>query len=139
MFVQLILYYHITISHRYCPGRPFLKSTYIYTYVMYTYTHTQAHIHQYTHTHTHIYILNTYTCIHQYIGFARHNRHWTLAEWKKVLLFLDECTKQQFVRRHIRRHLGKRFDKNYVVATMKHPQSQMIVGAMSYYDAALCI
>ena len=32
---------------------------------------------------------------------------------------------------HIRRSLGKRFDKKYVVATMKHPPSQIIWGAMS--------
>ena len=42
-------------------------------------------------------------------------------------MFSDECTMQQFVPRHmhIRRPLGKRFDKKYVVATMKHPSSQI--------------
>ena len=45
---------------------------------------------------------------------------------------------QQFVPRHmhIRRPLGKRFDKKKVVATMKHPPSHMIWGVMSCRDAA---
>ena len=37
------------------------------------------------------------------LGFARRHRHWTLAEWKKVL-FSDECTMQQSLPRrfHVR-------------------------------------
>ena len=45
---------------------------------------------------------------------------------------------QQFVPHHvhIRRPLGKRFDKKHDVATMKHLPSQMIWGAMSCHSAA---
>ena len=66
------------------------------------------------------------------LNFARRHRDWTLAEWKKVF-FSDEYTMPQFVpyQMHIRRPFGKRFDKKYVVATMKHPLSQIICGAMS--------
>ena len=50
----------------------------------------------------------------------------------------DECTMQEFVLRHmhIRRPLGKGFNKIYVVATMVHLPSQMIWGAMSCRGAA---
>ena len=37
---------------------------------------------------------------------------------------------------HIRRPLNKHFDKKHVVATMKHPPSQMIWGAMSFCGTA---
>ena len=49
------------------------------------------------------------------------------------MLFADECTKQQFVPRHmhIRWPLSKRFDKIYVVATLKHPPSHIMLGVMS--------
>ena len=65
--------------------------------------------------------------------FVRHHRHWTLAEWMKVL-FSDEYTMQQCVPRpmHIRRPLGKKC----ALATMKHPPSQIIWSAMSCRDAA---
>ena len=45
---------------------------------------------------------------------------------------------QQFVpyHMHIRRPLGKRFDKKYVVATMKQPPSQRIWGATLFLGAA---
>ena len=45
---------------------------------------------------------------------------------------------QQFAPRHIhsRRPLGNHFDKQYDVATMKHPLSQMILGSMSCRGAA---
>ena len=33
----------------------------------------------------------------------------------------------------IRRPLGKCFDRKYIVATIKHPSSQMIWGALSYF------
>ena len=71
------------------------------------------------------------------LDFARRHRHWTLAEWKKVL-FPDESIMQQFVprHRHIRRPAGKRFDEKHIVATMKHPPHQMIWGAMSCRGAA---
>ena len=53
------------------------------------------------------------------------------------MLFSDKCTMHEFVPRHMhfRRSLGKCFDKKYVVATMKHPPSQMIWGDMLYRDA----
>ena len=37
---------------------------------------------------------------------------------------------------HIMQPLGERFDKKYVVSTMKYPPNQMIWGAMSCRDAA---
>ena len=54
------------------------------------------------------------------------------------MLFGDECAMQQFVTRHmnITRSLGKRFEKKYVVAIMRHPPSQMMWGAMSCRGAA---
>ena len=69
--------------------------------------------------------------------FARCRRHWTLAGWQKVLVS-DECTMQQFVLRHmhIKRPLGKRFDKKCLVATKKHVPSQTIWGVMSCCGAA---
>ena len=51
------------------------------------------------------------------------------------MLFSDESTMQQFIphKRHVRRPVGKRFDEKYTAATMKHPPSQMIWGAMSCF------
>ena len=48
----------------------------------------------------------------------------------------NKCTMQQFVPRHMHMHMGKRFDNKYVAATMSHPPSRMIWGAMSYRGAA---
>ena len=66
------------------------------------------------------------------LAFAKKHLHWTADDWGKVL-FSDESTFQQFVVRHkhVRRPVGKRFDKKYTSATMKHPPSQMIWGAMN--------
>ena len=66
------------------------------------------------------------------LAFAKKHFHWTADNWGKVL-FSDESTFQQFVVRHkhVRRPVEKRFDKKYTSATMKHPPSQMIWGAMS--------
>ena len=50
--------------------------------------------------------------------------------YHNTVLFSDECTM------HIRRPLGKHFDKKYIVVAMKHPLSQMIWGAMSCRGAA---
>ena len=49
------------------------------------------------------------------------------------MLFSDECT---MLHMPIRRPLGKRFDKKYVVASMKHLQSQSIWGSMLCRGAA---
>ena len=46
------------------------------------------------------------------------------------MLFSDECTMQQFVRRHMHMH------EKYVVATMKHPPYQMISCVVSSFGAA---
>ena len=57
------------------------------------------------------------------------------------MLFSDKYTLQQFVPRpmHLKRPLGTRFDKKYVVTTMKHPPSEMIWGTKSLRGAAgLC-
>ena len=69
---------------------------------------------------------------------SRHVGKYYGLKWKKVL-FSNVCTKQQFVPRHmhIRRPLGKPFDKKYVVATMKLPPSQMIWGVVSCHDDAV--
>ena len=66
------------------------------------------------------------------LAFAKMHLHWTADDWGKVL-FSDESTFQQFVVRHkhVRRPVGKQFDEKYTSATMKHPPSQMIWGAMS--------
>ena len=66
------------------------------------------------------------------LQFANNHQHWTSEQWGKVL-FSDESTFQQFVvrKRHFRRPTGKRFDKRYTIATVKHPPSQMVWGAMS--------
>ena len=45
------------------------------------------------------------------------------SRWVEEMLFSD-----------IRRELGKRFDKKYVVATMKHPPIQVFWDAMSWGD-----
>ena len=68
---------------------------------------------------------------------AKKHLHWTADDWGKVL-FSDESTFQQFVVRHkhVRRPVGKRFDQKYTSATMKHPPSQMIWGAMSKNETA---
>ena len=51
------------------------------------------------------------------------------------MLFSDESTMRQFIprKRHVRQPVGKRFDEKYTAATMKHPPSQMILGAMSCF------
>ena len=66
------------------------------------------------------------------LEFAKKHLHWTADDWGKVL-FSDELTFQQFVVRHkhVRRPVGKRFYEKYTSATIKHPPSQMIWGAMS--------
>ena len=50
----------------------------------------------------------------------------------KKCLYSDKCTMQQFVPHHIhiRQPLGKHFDRKYVIATMKHSQSQIIQGSL---------
>ena len=64
------------------------------------------------------------------LNLDRCHRHWILVEW--IFVFY-ECTMQQFVPRYmsISWPLGKRFDKKYVVATMKHPPTEMIWGAVA--------
>ena len=66
------------------------------------------------------------------LAFAKRHQHWTREDWRKVL-FSDESTLQQFTvrKRNIRRPPGKRYDEKYTMATMKHPPSQMVWGAMS--------
>ena len=57
----------------------------------------------------------------KYTGLCRRLCNWFLAKWKKVL-FSEECSTHQFLPRHmhIRRPLGKRFDRQYVADTTKH-------------------
>ena len=66
------------------------------------------------------------------LAFAKKHLYWTADYWGKVL-FSDESTFQQFVvlHKHVRRPVEKRFDEKYTSATIKHPPSQMIWGAMS--------
>ena len=64
--------------------------------------------------------------------FANKSADWSEKQWVKVL-FSDESTIQQFGTRkqQVRRPVGTRFEDRYTVATMKHPPSVMIWGAMS--------
>ena len=64
--------------------------------------------------------------------FANKSADWSEKQWGKVL-FSDESTIQQFGSRkqQVRRPVGTRFEERYTVATMKHPSSVMIWGAMS--------
>ena len=64
--------------------------------------------------------------------FANKYADWSEKQWGKVL-FSDESTIQQFGTRkqQVRRPVGTRFEDRYTVATMKHPPSVMIWGAMS--------
>ena len=64
--------------------------------------------------------------------FANKSADWSEKQWGKVL-FSDESTIQQFGTRkqQVRRPVGTRFEDRYTVATMKHPPSVMIWGAMS--------
>ena len=57
------------------------------------------------------------------LAFALKHRHWTTAQWGRVL-FSDEYTIQQFVvhKRRVRRPQGNRYDNKYTISTMKHPQ-----------------
>ena len=66
------------------------------------------------------------------LKFAKAHQHWTSEDWSKVLFSDESCIQQFAVRKqHVRRPKGKRFGPKYTVATMKHPPSQMIWGAMS--------
>ena len=64
--------------------------------------------------------------------FANKSADWSEKQWVKFL-FSDESTIQQFGTRkqQVRRPVGTRFEDRYTVATMKHPPSVMIWGAMS--------
>ena len=64
--------------------------------------------------------------------FANKSADWSEKQWVKVL-FSDESTIQQFGTRKqkVHRAVGTRFEVRYTVATMKHPPSVMIWGAMS--------
>ena len=63
--------------------------------------------------------------------FANKYADWSEKQCGKVL-FSDESTIQQFGTRkqQVRRPVGTRFEDRYTVATMKHPPSVMIWGAM---------
>ena len=64
--------------------------------------------------------------------FVNKYADWSEKQWGKVL-FSDESTIQQFGTRkqQVRRPVSTRFEDRYTVATMKHPPSVMIWGAMS--------
>ena len=64
--------------------------------------------------------------------FANKYADWSEKQWGKVL-FSDELTIQQFGshKQQVRRPVGTRFEDRYTVATMKHPPSVMMWGAMS--------
>ena len=64
--------------------------------------------------------------------FANKSADWSEKQWVKVI-FSDESTIQQFGTRKqkVRRAVGTRFEVRYTAATMKHPPSVMIWGAMS--------
>ena len=64
--------------------------------------------------------------------FANKSADWSEKQWVNVL-FSDESTIQQFDirKQQVRRPVGTRFEVRYTVATMKHPPSVMIWGAMS--------
>ena len=63
------------------------------------------------------------------LDFSRRHRYWTLTKLKKVL-FSDECTMQEFVLRQMQ------IGGLWVIATKKHPPSQMKWGDMSCHGAA---
>ena len=66
------------------------------------------------------------------MAFAQKYAHWDEDRWDNVL-FSDESTIQQFAqrKRYVRRPVGARYDDRYTLATVKHPPSVMIWGAMS--------
>ena len=66
------------------------------------------------------------------LAFAKQYKQWDEARWSKVL-FSDESTIQQFAQRKrtVRRPVGERFNDCYTQATVKHPPSVIIWGAMS--------
>jgi transposase len=66
------------------------------------------------------------------LAFAKKYEHWDGHQWGEVL-FTDESSIQQFGTRkcNVRRPIGTRFEERYTQATMKHPPSVMVWGAMS--------
>ena len=68
---------------------------------------------------------------------AKKYKEWVEARWSKVF-FLDEFTIQQFAQRKptVRRPVRTRFNNCYTQATVKHPPSVMILGAMSSNNTA---
>ena len=66
------------------------------------------------------------------LEFAKKHIDWSIEDWKRVL-FSNESTFQQFAIRknYVCQPMGERFNEKYTIFTTKHPQAQMIWGAMS--------
>lgn len=66
------------------------------------------------------------------LAFAIRYKDWTAADWEAVM-FSDECTVCQFQTHAttIRRPPNSRYNKRYVLPTVKHPESVMIWGSIT--------
>ena len=66
------------------------------------------------------------------IAFCNMYRHWTAADWHRVM-FSDETTVSQYNynQKYVRRPPGKRYDSKYVIGTVKFPAKTMIWGSIA--------